>query len=478
MSTDKSKGGEIEYLEMKNATVSESYEKERNLDSIEDTKPGPFVWLCATATAIGGSLFGYDTGVISGVLVVLGNDLNGRPVTILFTIGAVVQAASYSIAQMCVGRFLIGLGVGSAAMVIPLYIAEISPAKYRGRMISIDMIFLGTGSVLAYAFAAAFYKVTHGWRYMIGLGAIPSIALGVFLFFCPESPRQLMAHGKREECIAVLRKIYPQGTEEQIADKVLSIENGVNAAKALNEEVSSRKAVKYLFTIPANFRALVAACGLMFFQQFCGFNTLMYYSATLFDIVGFSNPIAVGNVVAVVNWIFTVLSIFIIDRVGRRPAACFHYIPLDLKTLQLTDDKIGWPAYVVLVSMILFVAFYAAGLGCVPWQANEFLPMEVRAMGTTFINVFNWGPNIVVSSTFLSMMKGMTPSGTFGFYAALCTAGLVFVYFCFPEASNMTLEEVREVFQHGFGVKYAEEWRKQYKADQKAMKEHAASGAV
>ncbi|TIA03180.1 myo-inositol transporter [Aureobasidium pullulans] len=265
-------------------------------------------------------------------------------------------------------------------------------------------------------------------------------------------------------------------------------------AKALNEEVSSRKAVKYLFTIPANFRALVAACGLMFFQQFCGFNTLMYYSATLFDIVGFSNPIAVGTVVAVVNWIFTVLSIFIIDRVGRRrillwtmwgmpvclalAAACFHYIPLDLKTLQLTDDKIGWPAYVVLVSMILFVAFYAAGLGCVPWQANEFLPMEVRAMGTTFINVFNWGPNIVVSSTFLSMMKGMTPSGTFGFYAALCTAGLVFVYFCFPEASNMTLEEVREVFQHGFGVKYAEEWRKQYKADQKAMKEHAASGAV
>ncbi|THZ18230.1 myo-inositol transporter [Aureobasidium pullulans] len=533
MSTDKSKEGEIEYLEMKNATVSESYEKERNLDSIEDTKPGPFVWLCATATAIGGSLFGYDTGVISGVLVVLGNDLNGRPVTdhekeaitalcaagafvgsiiagltsdkygrkpaiwfasVLFTIGAVVQAASYSIAQMCVGRFLIGLGVGSAAMVIPLYIAEISPAKYRGRMISIDMIFLGTGSVLAYAFAAAFYKVTHGWRYMIGLGAIPSIALGVFLFFCPESPRQLMAHGKREECIAVLRKIYPQGTEEQIADKVLSIENGVNAAKALNEEVSSRKAVKYLFTIPANFRALVAACGLMFFQQFCGFNTLMYYSATLFDIVGFSNPIAVGTVVAVVNWIFTVLSIFIIDRVGRRrillwtmwgmpvclalAAACFHYIPLDLKTLQLTDDKIGWPAYVVLVSMILFVAFYAAGLGCVPWQANEFLPMEVRAMGTTFINVFNWGPNIVVSSTFLSMMKGMTPSGTFGFYAALCTAGLVFVYFCFPEASNMTLEEVREVFQHGFGVKYAEEWRKQYKADQKAMKEHAASGAV
>lgn len=137
-------------------------------------------------------------------------------------------------------------------------------------MISIDMIFLGTGSVLAYAFDAAFYKVTHGWRYMIGLGALPSIVLGIFLFFCPESPRQLMAHNKREEAIVVLRKIYPNGSEEQIADKVLSIENGINASKALNQEISSRTALKLLFTIPANFRALIAACGLMAFQQFCG----------------------------------------------------------------------------------------------------------------------------------------------------------------------------------------------------------------
>ena len=162
----------------------------------------------------------------------------------------------------------------------------------------------------------------------------------------------------------------------------------------------------------------------------------MYYSSTLFAIVGFSNPIAVGTVVAVVNWIFTVLSIFIIDRVGRRrlllwtmwamvslsylvcryeeqsckscleflsvpldeksrltkpvfqqlclilAAIAFKWVPIDQKTLKLTNDNAGWSAYVVLVAMILFVATYAAGLGCVPWQANEFLPMEVRAMGT------------------------------------------------------------------------------------------------
>jgi MFS transporter, SP family, solute carrier family 2 (myo-inositol transporter), member 13 len=358
-------------------------------------------------------------------------------------------------------------------------------------MISIDMIFLGTGSVLAYAMDAAFEHVPHGWRYMVGIGAVPSILLGVFLFWCPESPRQLLYHNRREQCFDVVRKIYPNASEAQILDKVSSIEQGVTQAKALEDEVSVRNALKNLFGIRANFRSLIAACGLMFFQQFCGFNTLMYYSSTLFKIVGFSNPIAVGTVVAGVNWIFTVLSIVVIDRIGRRrillwtmwgmpvcltvAAIAFKWIPLDQHTLELTDTNIGWPAYLVLVCMILFVAFYAAGLGCVPWQANEFLPMEVRAMGTMMINMFNWGPNIVVSSTFLSMMKGISPSGTFGFYAALCFLGWLFVYFCFPEAANMTLEEVRIVFEHGFGVKYAEDWRKQQKSLKRAQKDNAAA---
>ncbi|KAJ3457825.1 hypothetical protein MRS44_014966 [Fusarium solani] len=487
-------------------------------DFIEDSTPGLFLNLCVVVTAIGGMLFGYDTGVISGVLVVLGTDLNGRLLdhwekelitalcaagalfgaiiagvtadkygrkpaiwfsSVLFTVGALVQATSYSLTQMCVGRILVGLGVGSASMIIPLYIAEISPAKYRGRMISIDMVFLGTGSLLAYGFDAAFYKVPHGWRYMVGLGGIPSILLGVLLFWCPESPRQLLFHNQTEECVSVLRRMYPTADETQVSQMVAHIQHGVTQAKALNEEVSVRQSLKSLVKVPANRRAAIVACGLMATQQLCGFNTLMYYSSTLFQIVGFNNPIAVGTIVTATNWIFTFLSIFLIDRVGRRrlllwtmwgmpvflvlAAGVFVRIPIDRDTLELTDDTIGWPAIVVLVSMILFVACYAAGLGCVPWQANEFLPMEVRAMGTMMINICNWGPNIIVSSTFLSMMRGISPSGTFGFYAALSTIGFIFVYLCYPEAAGMTLEEIRVVFEHGFGVRYAEEWRKQKK---------------
>ncbi|KAF5689914.1 myo-inositol transporter [Fusarium circinatum] len=460
-------------------------------DFIEDSAPGLFLDLCVVATAIGGMLFGYDTGVISGVLVVLGDDLDGRLLTpsnkelitalcaagafigaiiagitadkygrkpaiwfasVLFTIGAVVQAASYTLVQMCVGRVLVGLGVGSASMIIPLYIAEIAPAKYRGRMISIDMVFLATGSLLAYAFDAAFYKVPHGWRYMVGLGGLPSILLGVLLFWCPESPRQLCFHNRSDECLQVLQRMYPTANDTQVAQMMTDIQYGVTQAKAINEEISVRQSLKSLVTVPANRRAAIVACGLMATQQLCGFNTMMYYSSTLFQIVVFDNPIAVGTIVTATNWIFTFASIFLIDRVGRRR--------LLLWTMW------GMPVFLLLAAGVFTkipIDRYAAGLGCVPWQANEFLPMEVRAMGTMMINMCNWGPDIIVSSTFLSMMRGISPSGTFGFYAALSFIGFVFVFFCYPEAAGMTLEEIRVVFEHGFGVRYAEEWRKQRK---------------
>lgn len=151
-------------------------------------------------------------------------------------------------------------------------------------------------------------------------------------------------------------------------------------------------------------------------------------------------------------------------------AIAFHFIPIDVHTLELETDNPGWAGIVVLVAIVLFVAFYATGLGNVPWQANEFLPMEVRAIGTMMITCTCWGMNLVVSATFLSMMKGITPSGAFGFYAALCFFGWLAVIFCYPEVAQMTLEQIRRVFDHGFGVKYAEEWRKQHKAEQKEVR--------
>lgn len=123
----------------------------------------------------------------------------------------------------------------------------------------------------------------------------------------------------------------------------------------------------------------------------------------------------------------------------------------------------GWANIVLLVALIVYIAFYAAGVAPIAWVGTEFLPLEVRALGTMMNTVTCWGCNIIISSTFLSMMKGMTPSGAFGFYAGICFVGWVFVIFCYAEVHNMPLESVREVYEHGFGVKHAKKLQREMK---------------
>jgi SP family myo-inositol transporter-like MFS transporter 13 len=486
--------------------------------SIENVKTGAFVWLVAVAASVAGSLFGYDTGIISAVLVYLGDDLNHRPASpnekelitslcsggafigaiiagltadkfgrklaiyvgcFLFTLGAILQASAYSIAQMAVGRLVVGFGVGSAAMVVPLYIAEIAPTKHRGRMIGLNNMCITGGQVISYGIGAAFAHVPHGWRYMVGLGGVPAIILACMLPFCPESPRQLIYHGKLQEGERVLQRIYRDATPEQVRAKTALIAAACEESRELNGDMSRLQKIKLLHSNGANFRALVSACGLMVISQMSGFNTLMYYSGTLFALVGFSNPVAVGLVVAGTNFIMTWINMMLVDGLGRRRlllctawgmsagliavAVAFSFIPIDRQTLALTNPTVSAPAIVVLVFIIWFVSFYGVSVGNTAWMSTDFFPMEVRAMGTMFLTCSCWGSNIIVSSTFLTMMHSLTPSGAFGFYAAVCGIGYVLIYLAYPEVSGLTLEEISEVFQHGFGVKYARQLRKDNK---------------
>ncbi|KAL4895164.1 general substrate transporter [Aspergillus ambiguus] len=477
-----------------------------------------FVWLVALTASIAGLLFGYDTGIISAALVYLHDDLDGRPVTssekelitslcsggaffgaiaagntvdrfgrktaiyigcILFVVGAVLQAASYTVVQMAVGRAVVGLGVGSAAMVVPLYVAEIAPARARGRLIGLNNMSITGGQVIAYAIGAAFAHVSHGWRYMVGLGGVPPIVLFALLPFCPESPRHLAYNGKLAEARAVLKRIYRSASEEQIDTVLSAICDACDEARAINASGTGWEKIKQLHTIPSNLRALVAACGLMVISQLSGFNALMYYSSTLFSTVGFSNPTAVGLVVAGGNFVMTGVNMMIIDRVGRRRlllstvwgmsvgmiavAVAFRNIPIDLDSSEVTTAGVTPSAIVVLVFIIWFVLFYGVSVGNTAWMSADFFPLEVRAMGTMWMTCCNWAPNVIVSSTFLSMMKGMTPSGAFGFYAGLCGLSYFLIYFFYPEVSGLVLEEIREVFEHGFGVAYARNLRRERK---------------
>lgn len=185
------------------------------------------------------------------------------------------------------------------------------------------------------------------------------------------------------------------------------------------------------------------------------------------------------------NWIFGFLSLKYIDIIGRRrilvgtvwgmalaltlAAVAFHWIRIDSE-LNVVSKDIGWPGIAVLLAIVVYVGFYASGLGDIAWQSNELFPMEVRALGTMMLSMTCWGCNIIISSTFPTLMKAITPSGAFGSYAGICFASWIAIITFMPEVAGMTLEEIRSIFSHGFGVRKSVQLAKKRRAEYKHRK--------
>lgn len=249
------------------------------------------------------------------------------------------------------------------------------------------------GQLLASAIGAGFAQVggekSQAWRATVGIGAAPAIILAGLLTLCPESPRQLVAHGKVDEASVVLTRIYPTSNEEQRRAKIQSIEMSIREATQTMVSDSIWQTLARIFTTPATFRAVFTACTIMAISQLSGFNTLMYYSATLFKIVGFNNATAVAITVSATNFIFSIVNLVIVDKFGRRrillvtiagmsvclviAAVAFHFIPIDLHTLEVQSDTIGWPGYLLIVIIIIFVGFYSSGVATVAWIGTEYV---------------------------------------------------------------------------------------------------------
>ncbi|KIW86875.1 uncharacterized protein Z519_12496 [Cladophialophora bantiana CBS 173.52] len=512
-SVEKYAADQVEAVDRRKSTSEEVTE----LSGIEATAASKAAWLFSITVSVGGFLFGYDTGYISSVLVSIGKALGhelssneqelvtsltsggalvgavfagliadrfGRkwPIwsaCLLFVIGTVLQTCAYHLVQFAVGRFVVGLGVGSAAMVCPLYIGELAPAKYRGRMIAFNNMSVTFGQLVASAIGAGFQHVHGGgWRATVAIGAAPPIALAGLLLLCPESPRQLVSHRKHEAAEGVLLQIYPTSTSDQRQAKIKSIELSLQEATMAMSEESLWLTLKRIFTTPATGRAVLTACIVMAISQLGGFNTLMYYAATLFKIVGFTNATAVAITVSGTNFVFSIVNLVLVDKFGRRAlltvtvlgmsicmmiaAVSFHYIPIN-KDLVVESDHIGWPATLVLVAIIVYVACFSSGVATIAWIGTELIPLEVRAIGTMLNTVTCWSTNIIIASTFLSIMKSARPVGTFGLYSAICFVGWLFIVFCYPECKGMPLETVREVFKTGFGVRYSKRWQREHK---------------
>ncbi|KAI4628712.1 hypothetical protein J4E83_003265 [Alternaria metachromatica] len=431
--------------------------REDEVDESALVSPGLFIWCLTICAGVSGLLFGYDTGVISSTLISINTDLSSRPLTtldkslitsctsffallaspltgiladaygrktvilvadILFILGALLQAWTSSVGGMIVGRSIVGAAVGSASFVVPLYISELSPSPFRGRLVVVSSLFITGGQVVAYIVGWLFSERLHGWRWMVGLGALPAAIQFVMLFFLPETPRYLVKAGMTQQAKRVLGRVYKsEESGTKLVNAVLrrvekEIEEEEDAAglrgtpdmakigwRAKKERIQD--SFSQLIVIGGNRRALIIACMLQGFQQLCGFNSLMYFSATIFRLVGFESPTLTSLSIAITNFLFTLVAFHYIDRIGRRRillwsvpimiiglalcAIAFLFVDLPTEEASATATAIAgdnneiWPL-VILFSMITYVAGYAIGMGNVPWQQSELFPLSTAIL--------------------------------------------------------------------------------------------------
>lgn len=319
-------------------------------------RQNPFVLKLALSAGLGGFLFGYDTGVISGALLYIRDDFSsvdrsttlqetivstaiagaivgaalggwmsdhfGRRKTLMqadlvFLLGAILMAAAPIPAILIMGRICVGLGIGMASMTSPLYISEASPTKVRGAIVSTNGLLITGGQFLSYCINLAFTKAPGTWRWMLGIAAVPAIIQFFLMFYLPESPRWLYRKKREAEAIAIMKRIHPpEDIENEIQELKQSVEEEIElhgpSQKIQFSQLWKVKEVRY---------ALIAGCGIQIFQQFVGINTVMYYSPTIVQLAGFaSNTVALllSLITSGLNALGSILAIYLIDKFGRR----------------------------------------------------------------------------------------------------------------------------------------------------------------
>ncbi|WVQ68693.1 uncharacterized protein L199_006902 [Kwoniella botswanensis] len=481
-----------------------------------------FVLMLSFVAAVSGFCFGYDTGVISAALVSIKDDFGhiladqekewistatscgalvgalssgsmadkiGRKWVLAvgdvwFTIGAIIICASYSVPQMIVGRAVLGLGVGTAAAIAPLYIAEVAPTRFRGALVTIQSLAITGGQFVSYCIGIPLTG-HNGWRVQFGIGIAPALVQAVAIHFMPESPRFDLLRGNREAALATIQRSYRGMSEDYIAVKFAALEEVVGISASFTNQYNIKARLRLLLTEGKYRKPAITALGIGIFQQLCGFNSLMYYAATIFSMAGFDNPTAVGLIVSGTNWFFTFVAMFLLDRVGKRRILLSTY-PGMIAGLALasvafwkmtgetghrlvegTEYPKQW-SNMMLGMMVVFIAFYATGSGNITWTVGEVFPLEMRGIGSSVLAGGVWAANILISATFLTLMNAIGPTPTFALYAGICLAGLIFIYFCYPEPSGLSLEEIQIIYNYGFGVAKSREIRREHKLRQQA----------
>lgn len=453
-----------------------------------------FVIIMAIVAAMGGLLFGFDTGVISGAIPFLQQDfgltdgtiefittagligaivgaLIGGSVTdglgrrkvlilsgIIFGVGALWSGFASNATSLILARLFLGVAIGTASFAVPLYIAEISPTKVRGTLVSLFQLMITIGILVSYFsdFLFANESDVTCWRPMFYVGVIPAIILLVGMIFMPESPRWLFANGRGEEAMAVLVKTEGDGAQD-VAD---SINNEIAKDRQNTSTWGDlfRKEWKY---------PLIIAVGIMFIQQFVGINTVMYYSPKIFQMAGFDGSVAaIGASIGVgaINVIATLLSVYFVDRIGRRKLFFIGMtgmvISLTLLAGSFIADFGDAGKFVTVGCTLLYVTFYAVSVGPLGWLIiSEVFPQKLRGKGSSIGSLSVWVFNSIVTFTFFKIAKLLSfpgsevvvggetlanPAGSFLFYALIAALGMIWGWFFMPETKGKSLEAIEE----------------------------------
>ncbi|XP_030646390.1 solute carrier family 2 member 13b [Chanos chanos] len=536
--------------------------------SHQDVTPG-FVYILAFFSALGGFLFGYDTGVVSGAMLLLKKEMNlsafwqellvsstvgaaavsalaggylnghfGRRKCILlasfiFSAGGLILSLAPTKEVLLCGRIIVGLGLGIASMTVPVYIAEVSPPQRRGQLVTINTLFITGGQFIASLVDGGFsYLQKDGWRYMLGLSVVPALLQFAGFLCLPESPRWLLQKGFTQKARQVLSQMRGSENIDEEYDSIMT-----NIEEEERDSDGGVVIWRIVKCAPTR-RALIVGCGLQMFQQLSGINTVMYYSATILQMSGVRDDkmaIWLAAATAFTNFLFTLVGVWLVERVGRRkltlgsivgtglslmvlavgfllsaqasPPVTFH--PSDPNLLNSTCVRYGvcepcmldpdcgfcyrenataifdsscvpvnqanteeaiwgrcsngtnevtgafWAynycptsySWIVLLGLILYLAFFAPGMGPMPWTVNsEIYPLWARSTGNACSAGVNWIFNVLVSLTFLHVAQYLTYYGAFFMYSGLALLGFLFVFGCLPETKGCRLEEIESLF--------------------------------
>ncbi|KAJ1257257.1 hypothetical protein BS78_K135400 [Paspalum vaginatum] len=472
---------------------------------------------CSIIGSIISILMGYDTGVMSGAMLFIKEDLNtndtqvqvlagilnvcalvgsltagrvsdwiGRRRTIslaacIFLAGSALMGLAPNFGTLLAGRCVAGVGVGYALMIAPVYAAEISSAEIRGSVTSLPEICISFGILIGYVanYLLAKLPLVYGWRAMLGLGALPSAVLAVAVLAMPESPRWLVLQGRVDQALSVLRRVCDTAREADV--RLAEIKTAAGLADdsadegAPPREPTARSVGKgvwkemFLHPTPPVRRILVAAFGVHFFQHLTGIEAVVLYSPRIFKAAGIatrSEVLAATIGVGVTKTVFIMTAILLVDRIGRRPLylsslagiiASLACLGLGLTVVERSAPHHAptWAVVMSIATVFTFIASFSVGVGPITWAySSEVYPLRLRAQGASVGVAINRVMNAAVSMTFVSLYKAVTIGGAFFLFSGLAVLAATFFYFLCPETQGRPLEEIEEVFSHGWRARH------------------------